>query len=437
MCCYHLGTVQDCNYRLGYYAFCHAIDNRNSVMAILEDKFRPLELLRYAGLFTWLCLTVPLLLIRSIVDEPMVAERYLAWWGLHVLFGLTYWNQVRELPLKAPLAYRLVTLTVLTGSALAICLASESSLGGVLLLVVAGLVPWMLERRAAIAWLLAQNIALAVVISQLPGISFADASVAAGLFLSISLFAFISSYVALRQHMARDELRKVNSELRATQALLAENTRIAERVRISRELHDLVGHHLTALTLNLEVATHLVNDKALEHVQQAHSLAKLLLADVREVVSEMRDDDKVDLSAALRTLVEGVPQPRIHLDLPTELQMTDPARAQVLLRCAQEVITNSVRHAEARNLWIRLRLENEGVDMRARDDGRGAENFEAGNGLKGMTERLRGLGGTLDVNTAPGKGFALRAWVPLEMDTLDRQIEDADAGDVSVQEGAA
>ena len=62
-----------------------------------------------------------------------------------------------------------------------------------------------------------------------------------------------------------------------------------ERRRIARELHDLVGHHLTALTLNLEVVTHLVDGKVLGHVQQAHSLAKLLLADVREVVSEMRD----------------------------------------------------------------------------------------------------------------------------------------------------
>lgn len=396
-------------------------------MSVIEGKYRPLELLRYAGLFTWVCLTIPLLFIRYIVDEPMPAEQYMAWWALHVLFGLTYWNQVRELPLKAPMTYRLVTLSVLTGSALAICLASESSLGGILLLVVAGLVPWMLARTAAVAWLFGQNVALAFVIAKLPGSSYADASVGAGLFLSISVFAYVSSYVALRQHAARDELRKVNSELRATQALLAENTRIAERVRISRELHDLVGHHLTALTLNLQVATHLVEGKALEHVQQAHSLAKLLLADVREVVSDMRDDDKVDLAAALKTLVEGVPQPRIHLDLPSEVAMTDPGRAQVLLRCAQEVVTNSVRHSEARNLWIRLRPEGDSVELRARDDGRGVEEFVPGNGLIGMQERLRSLGGTLDVITAAGKGFALRARMPLEADTLERQAEHIEA----------
>jgi signal transduction histidine kinase len=178
-----------------------------------------------------------------------------------------------------------------------------------------------------------------------------------------------------------------------------------------------VGHHLTALTLNLEVATHLVEGKGLEHVQQAHSLAKLLLVDVREVVSDMRDDDKVELASALRTLVEGVPEPRIHLDLPMELSMTDPLRAQVLLRCAQEMITNSVRHAQARNLWISLVPDEHGVAMIARDDGRGVDAVEAGNGLKGMAERLKQLGGELKIETSPGAGFALRAWVPVETTT--------------------
>jgi signal transduction histidine kinase len=196
--------------------------------------------------------------------------------------------------------------------------------------------------------------------------------------------------------------------------LLRENTRVAERVRIARELHDVVGHHLTALTLNLQVAAHLVEGKALEHVQQAHSLAKLLLADVREVVSDMRRDDKVDLAHALQMLADGVPQPRIHLDLPSALVMTDPQRAQLLLRCAQEIITNSVRHAAARNLWIRLSTSRDGLAMSARDDGRGVDQVRAGNGLNGMRERLAQLGGKLEIESQQGAGFTLHAWLPAE-----------------------
>ena len=379
-----------------------------------KSKHQPIELLRYAGLFTWLCASIPLFLMRYWYETPLAMNQYVTWWVLHLIFGLTYWNQVRVLPVKSSLLNRLASVSLLTACALGISMLAETSLGGILLLIVAGLLPWMLAPVPAMAWLIGQNVLLVAVLSNIPDIAFKFAALTGGLFLGISLFAFMSGVVALRQNAARDELRKVNSELRATQALLEENTRIAERVRIARELHDLVGHHLTALTLNLEVATHLVEGKALEHVQQAHSLAKLLLVDVREVVSDMRDDDKVELASALRTLVEGVPEPRIHLNLPLELSMTDPLCAQVLLRCAQEMITNSVRHAQAKNLWISLVPDENGITMIARDDGRGVAEVEAGNGLKGMAERLRQLGGELKIETRPGAGFALRAWVPVE-----------------------
>jgi len=383
-------------------------------MELQEGRQRPIELLRYTGLFAWLCASIPLFLMPFWYESLLGMNQYLTWWVLHLVFGLTYWNQVRTLPVRSSLSHRLVTVSVLTICALGISMMAETSLGGILLLIVAGLLPWMLPSAPALGWLIVQNILLVAVINNIPDITFSDAATAGGIFLGISLFAYMSGVVSLRQHISRDALRKVNSELRATQALLADNTRIAERVRIARELHDLVGHHLTALTLNLEVATHLVDGKALDHVQQAHSLAKLLLADVREVVSDMRVDDKVDLAAALRTLVSGVPEPQIHLDLPSELAMTDPQRAQVLLRCAQEMITNSVRHARAKNLWISLVHDVDGVALTARDDGRGVGSVEVGNGLQGMTERLRQLGGELKIETSPGAGFALRAWVPVE-----------------------
>ncbi|MGK2925026.1 MAG: sensor histidine kinase [Lysobacterales bacterium] len=383
-------------------------------MELIENRHRPIDLLRYAGLFTWLCAAIPLVLMRVWYAEPLGYEQYIAWWILHGVFGFTYWNQVRSLPVRTSLAHRLLIVSVLTLSALGVSMTAETSLGGILLLIVAGLLPWILSLGAAVAWLVGQNVLLVLVIDNIPDIALSEALLSGGLFLGISLFAFMTGIVALGQNAARDELRKVNSELRATQALLADNTRIAERVRIARELHDLVGHHLTALTLNLEVATHLVEGKALEHVQQAHSLAKLLLADVREVVSEMREDDTVDLAAALRTLVGGTPEPHIHLDLPAGLAYADPLRAQVLLRCTQEMITNSVRHAQADNLWIRLVQDEQGLALTARDDGRGAARVQPGNGLNGMAERLRQLGGELKIETSPGAGFALHARMPQE-----------------------
>ncbi|MDX2427271.1 MAG: sensor histidine kinase [Xanthomonadales bacterium] len=383
-------------------------------MKLQKAKYRPIEMLRYAGLFLWFCAGIPLFLTRFIFPEPLDLEIYVAWFMLHILFGLMYWNLMRYLPERTSISNRLMYLSLLTGSALGISVVSETALGGMLLLIVSVLLPWMLSVIPAVAWLIVQNVLLAVALGRIPEVSLSEVSQTAGSFLGISLFAFMSSVVVLRQNAARDELNKVNSELRATQSLLAENTRIAERVRIARELHDLVGHHLTALTLNLEVVTHLVDGKVLEHVQQAHSLARLLLADVREVVSDMRRDDMVNLADALHTLIEGVPKPQIHLDLPSEEVMTEPERALVLLRCVQEIITNSVRHAQASNLWIRLSMTRDGLAMSARDDGIGADKVAVGNGLLGMAERLKQLGGKLEIESEPGAGFALHAWLPAD-----------------------
>lgn len=383
-------------------------------MDVLQGKYRPIELFRYAGMFLWFCAGIPMLLMSVIYSQPLVLELYIAWFMLHFLFGLMYWNLMQYLPERSTISNRLLYLSLLTGSALGISAVSQSSVGGILLLIVSVLLPWMLALVPAVSWLITQNILLAISVSRIPDVSLSDASTEAGFFLGISLFAFMSSVVVLRQNAARDELRRVNSELQATQSLLEENTRIAERVRIARELHDLVGHHLTALTLNLEVVTHLVDGKVLEHVQQAHSLAKLLLADVREVVSDMRQDDMVNLADALYTLTEGVPMPSIHLDLPSQDVMIEPQRAQVLLRCVQEIITNSVRHARAENLWIRLSMTRDGLAMSARDDGIGADKVAVGNGLLGMAERLKQLDGKLEIESEPGAGFALHVWLPTE-----------------------
>jgi signal transduction histidine kinase len=263
-------------------------------------------------------------------------------------------------------------------------------------------------------WLLLQNLGMLPVFMARPNFSALDAALQVGLYLSLSTLTFMTSYVARRQTEAREELRVVNSELRATQLLLAEGERAGERLRISRELHDVVGHHLTALSLNLEVASHLVTGKALDHVKQAQSVSKQLLTDVRQVVSALRGSDTVDLDRTLRELVASAPAPAVHMNLPEPFRIGDARRAQVLVRLTQEILTNAMRHARARNLWLDFRHDGDVVELVARDDGRGAAAVKAGNGLTGMRERLEIFGGSLDIETRPGYGFVVLARLPLE-----------------------
>ncbi|RYZ74793.1 MAG: sensor histidine kinase, partial [Lysobacteraceae bacterium] len=282
-----------------------------------------------------------------------------------------------------------------------------------LMLIVAGVLPWLLAVRVAVAWLVVAHVFLVPSFMALGIFNFWEAVFQASFYVGFAVFVLVTAYVAREQAAARDEQRRLNAELRATRVLLAESARVNERTRIARELHDLLGHHLTALSLNLEVAGHMTEGRAQEHVKQAHALARLLLTDVREVVSQLREGDAIDLGAALVLLAGRVPGLDIHLQIEDPLTLDDAERAHVLLRCTQEIITNAVRHAAARNLWIHCRRQAATIAIDAHDDGRGAETVIAGNGLRGMRERLRLLGGNMTIESRAGSGFRLCLQLPV------------------------
>jgi signal transduction histidine kinase len=242
------------------------------------------------------------------------------------------------------------------------------------------------------------------------------------------LFAAASSFLVRSEAAARLELATANAELLATRALLAENSRAEERLRISRDLHDTLGHHLTALSLQLDVASRLSEGKAADHIRQAHAITRLLLGDVRDVVSRLRETGQLDLVQAIRSLAGEGPAKAghydgsaeaghldvaIHLDLPATLAVEDVSHAELLLRCVQEIITNTVRHAQARNLWIRLEERPDGIALHAHDDGRGADDVTCGNGLTGMRERFEMYAGHVEFRTGRGVGFEVRGFLPI------------------------
>jgi signal transduction histidine kinase len=382
-------------------------------------RFSHTQLLRYAGLFTWAVVGIPLVLnswyfpVGDAEELLATAPDILGSTIAYFVFGAAYWLVTRDLGVRRPRKFDIALLAVLTISAIAFSKLTGTGLGSILLMLVSGVIPWLMPLGAGVAWLVLQHVPLVPVFEGL-GFTTVFAVLQAIMYVGYSSFTFITGLVAKQQAQAREEQRRLNAELRATRALLAESSRMSERLRISRELHDLLGHHLTALSLNLEVAGHLAEGKALDHVRQSHTLAKLLLTDVREAVSEMREERGIDLSSALRVLVEGVPALQVDLALPERLQLDDPERAQVLLRCAQEIITNTVRHAGASHLILHVTQDGQGIRLEAKDNGRGCEQPKPGNGLRGMRERLSACGGQVAIITATGQGFALDIRMPLE-----------------------
>ncbi len=382
---------------------------------------RPQTLLRVTGLFAWLLVGTETFAQES-PPLPVEGPSWIAslnWAviaGAYLAFGWAFWWNTR-----APVALPSRSGVILLGVQVVLALLVSTDL----LFLVAAEIPFVLPDRSAFLWLGLQGVLTGVAalllasterFEPLPGLSHLPWTVVVGLtVLSVvgwEVFAFCAGYMAASEGRRGRELARVNAELQATQELLADSSRMAERLQISRELHDTLGHHLTVLSVNLELAKQTVEGRAAEPVQEAQAVTRLLLTDVREVVSTLRDDRSVDLRRALETLAAGTPEPRVRLSFPEDLEIHDPSQAHALFRCAQEAITNAVRHARARNLWIELAKEEEGIALRARDDGRGAVALQAGHGLQGMRERLEEIGGRLEIESRPGQGFSLRAWTP-------------------------
>jgi signal transduction histidine kinase len=141
-------------------------------------------------------------------------------------------------------------------------------------------------------------------------------------------------------------------------------------------------------------------------------VAKLLLGEVRQTVGELRDHGRINLRQALEVLTRGIARPHIHLVLSGDFDRLDPARAHALFRCAQEAMTNAIKHSGARNLWIDLTRGENGWELGVRDDGLGTAVVAAGNGLRGIRERIEQFSGRLEIESQAGRGFRLRGTVP-------------------------
>ena len=205
----------------------------------------------------------------------------------------------------------------------------------------------------------------------------------------------------------------VNADLLATRALLADSARDAERLRVARELHDVAGHKLTALTLNLRALASEPAFAERRELQVAQQMSAEVLGDIRSVVQALRDSSGLDLGTALRALAAPMPRPSLQLAIGEDVHINNPAVAEAVLRLVQEALTNSARHAEAETVRVALARDGRRLSIRVEDDGyvRGA--ILEGNGLSGMRERLAAAGGTLALSTTARGALRIEASLPL------------------------
>jgi signal transduction histidine kinase len=227
-------------------------------------------------------------------------------------------------------------------------------------------------------------------------------------------FAFLGACLLFEVVKNRQQLILANQELIGLQTEIKESAKFEERFRLSRELHDAAGHYLTSLSIQLEIAQHRAAEAALPAITRAQLITRVLLAQIRESVSDWREDEIRDLSIALKRLLQDVTGIQTHLEMPGELIPIPALVAYGLYRCAQEAVTNVLRHSEAKNLWIELTQKDAVIQLAIKDDGRGCSELMKGNGLHGIQSRVNEMHGTLELPSLGSRGFVVTLRVPIK-----------------------
>jgi two-component system sensor histidine kinase DesK len=220
---------------------------------------------------------------------------------------------------------------------------------------------------------------------------------------------FISAIIGAANILFGEQQRR-NAELRLSQAEVRRLARVAERERIARDLHDVIGHTLSLIAVKSELAARLIERdpaRARDEVSSIHLTARQALSEVREAIGGVREQGLDDALDHARSSLRAA-------DIDAEIKR-EPSislgrdREAMLALVIREAVTNILRHTDARRCRIRLaRAGRGGAELTVSDDGRGRIRHEGG-GVQGMRARLESLGGTFEIGE---DGKSLRACVP-------------------------
>ncbi len=242
-----------------------------------------------------------------------------------------------------------------------------------------------------------------------------------GMLLSLQLL--VDRILAEKQ--AKEELAIANQRIRSYALRAQEIGSLQERNRIAREIHDSLGHSLTALNLHLEMALKLAQiqpDRSHQVLVEAKRLGSIALKDVRQSVAALRSNplQGQNLAMAIQKLVAELQlssqiEPICQLDLPSNLPQ-DIATA--IYRIVQEALTNISKYAGATKVIVTIITQGADLNIQIIDNGCGfiASNNSTGFGLQGMRERVLSLQGKFEIISTPGQGCQIITIIPLPTD---------------------
>lgn len=228
-------------------------------------------------------------------------------------------------------------------------------------------------------------------------------------YVNISIFMILLGSVIMAERKSRQRAETLSQEVETLAAHV-------ERLRIARELHDSLGHTLTSLGIQLEVAQKLRDcnpEKSFLSVDNAALLATQCLQDVRQLVQTMRQSG-LNLNEALHELVEQMRQEAIAVQVDLRLPTLSLQTSHQLYCILKEGLINIQKHAQASRVVLQGYTTSEAFVVTLQDDGQGfdPEHPTVGYGLRGMQERSELVGGMLHMITAPGQGTQIQVVIP-------------------------
>jgi signal transduction histidine kinase len=230
-----------------------------------------------------------------------------------------------------------------------------------------------------------------------------------GVYINASAFVLLLSFAVLREQRSRARAEQLTQEMETLAATV-------ERSRIAREIHDSLGHTLTALNVQIELAQKLQQrdpDRATQSLDIAQQLSIQCLQDVRQAVHSMQNRT-LDLNQAIHTLVQPLQSHgNLQLDLSLRFPALPPTMSHQIYCIIQEGLTNIQRHAQATQVHLQAELNQGQIVVTLRDNGVGFHLDQAGFGLRSMSDRAASLGGQLEIDSGPDRGTRIQLAAPV------------------------
>ncbi|NTU75789.1 MAG: sensor histidine kinase [Anaerolineaceae bacterium] len=239
--------------------------------------------------------------------------------------------------------------------------------------------------------------------------------------LAAIVFVAVFTQLATSETKARKELSLANQKLREYSTKVEQLATVQERNRLAREIHDGLGHYLTAINIQIKAAQSVIDDDpvmAKNSLSNAQKLAQDALVDVRRSISSLRSDPTTSrpLAETLQVLIDETMASGIEVELTVNgnVRAISPQVELALYRVAQESLTNVRKHAEATRVDLKLEYLEKKIRLQVIDNGKGVDTIDSGYGLVGVGERVEILKGTFETISSPGMGFQLTAEIPCE-----------------------